>query len=148
MPSLDSVQAMNTAGNLRQIPTLAVIHEWPRVAHWVRKALERGEGSYAEGDVAWLCIGGAWKLWLVEQDGPCGTVTAFCITEIVDFPRQRKCILRYLAGSMEAIEPHILAIEDYARREGCKILEGWARKGWARRMPDWTERQVVLQKEL
>ena len=135
------------AGELRQVPALAVIHEWPRVSPLIRQALE-GEGSYAEGDVALNCIGGATRLWLVEQGGPCGTVTAVCITEIVNFPRQRKCMLRYLAGSMEAIEPHISAIEDYARREGCKVLEGYARKGFVRRMSDWTQKYVVMQKEL
>ncbi len=144
MPSLDNVQPMNT-GQLRQIPALAVIHEWPRVADLVRQALERGEGSYAEGDVALHCIGGAWKLWMVENEF---NVTAICITEIVNFPRKRKCLLRYLAGSMEAIEPHIPAVEDYARREGCQVFEGYARRGFVRRMPDWTERQVIMQKEL
>ena len=144
MPSLDNVQPMNT-GQLRQIPALAVIHEWPRVADLVRQALERGEGSYAEADVAMACMAGAWKLWMVENGF---NVTAICITEIVNFPRQRKCLLRYLAGSMEAIEPHIPAVEDYARREGCQVFEGYARRGFVRRMPDWTERQVIMQKEL
>ena len=144
MQSLDSVQPMNT-GHLHQVPALAVIHEWPRVASLVRQALERGEGSYAETDVAMACMAGGWKLWMVENGF---NVTAICITEIANFPRRRKCVLRYLAGSMEAIEPYISDIEDYARREGCQILEGYARKGWARRMPDWTERQVILQKEL
>lgn len=133
------------AGELRQIPALAIIHEWPRVAHLVRTALARGDGSYAEGDVAWYCIGGAWKLWLVESEGE---VTAICITEIVNFPRQRKCLLRYLVGSMEAIEPHIRAIEDYARREGCQVLNGFARKGFVRWAPDWTQKHVVMEKEL
>lgn len=144
MSSLDSVQSMNT-GHLRQIPALAVIHEWPRVAPLVRQALDRGEGSYAEADVALYCISGASQLWLVENDSE---VTAICITQIANLPRKRKCFLRYLAGSMEAIKPHISAIEDYARREGCKTLECYARKGWARRMPDWTQLYVVMQKEL
>ena len=141
---LDNVHSMNTS-RLIHVPAAGVIHEWPRVANLVRTALARGEGSYVEGDVAWFCIGGAWKLWIVEQKG---MVQAICITEIANFPRQRKCMLRYLAGSMEAIEPHIPAVEDYARREGCKILEGYARKGWARRMPDWTQKNVVMQKDL
>ena len=144
MLSEASVQPMNT-GHLRQVPALGVIHEWPRVGDLVRSALERGEGSYAEADVAMACMAGAWKLWLVENESG---IMAICITEIVNFPRQRKCVVRYLAGSMEAIEPHIQDIEDYARREGCKILEGYARKGWARRMPDWTQKNVVMQKEL
>lgn len=141
---LDDVQPMNT-GELRQIPALAVIHEWPRVAALVRSVLERSEGSYAEADVAMACMAGAWKLWTVENEGD---VLAICVSEIVNFPRKRKCQLRYLAGDWQAIEPHIPMIEDYARREGCQIIEGYARRGWARRMPDWSERQVILQKEL
>ncbi len=132
------------AGVLRQVPALAVIHEWPRVAPLMRQALE-GEGSYAEADVALYCITGAWKLWLVENDSG---ITAICITEIANFPQQRKCLLRYLAGTMEAIEPHISAVEDYARREGCKVFEGYARRGFVRRMPDWTQKYVVMRKEL
>ena len=138
------VQPMNT-GHLHQVPALAVIHEWPRVASLVRQALKRGEGSYGEADVAMACMSGAWKLWMVENGF---NVTAICITQIIEFPRQRKCLLRYLAGTMEAIEPHIPVIEDYARREGCQVLEGYARKGWARRMPDWTQKNVVMQKDL
>ena len=132
------------AGVLRQIPALAVIHEWPRVSPLIRRALE-GEGSYAEADVALYCIGGSSQLWLVERENE---VSAVCITEIVKFPRQRKCMLRYLAGFMEAIEPHIPAVEDYARREGCQVLEGYARRGFVRRMPDWTREYVIMRKEL
>lgn len=132
------------AGVLRQVPALAVIHEWPRVASLIRQALE-GEGSYAEADVALFCISGSSWLWLVECEGE---VTAICVTEIVNFPRQRKCMLRYLAGSMKAIEPHIPAIEDYARREGCAVMEAYARKGFVRRMPDWTQEYVIMRKEL
>ena len=145
MFSLDDVHAMNTASSLRQIPAPAVIYEWPRVASLVRTALARGEGSYSESDVATACLTGAWVLWIVDTGG---MVAAICVSQIADFPKQRKCILRYLAGSMEAIEPHIPSIESYARREGCKVLEGYARKGWTRRMPDWTQKNVVMQKDL
>ncbi len=132
---------------------MAVIHEWPRVAVLVRAALARGEGSYVEADVATACLLGGWTLWLVEslrerdEQGRL-KVEAICVSEIVNFPRQRKCLLRYLAGSMEAIESHIDAIEDHARREGCQVLEGYARNGWKRRMPDWRQKYVIMQKDL
>ena len=133
------------SGHLRQVPPLAVIHEWPRVASLVRSALARGEGSYVEADVALCCIGGTWKLWLVESEGE---VTAICITEIVNFPRRRKCLLRYLAGSTGAIEPHIPAIEDYARREGCQVFNALTRKGFVRWAPDWSQKYIIMEKEL
>ncbi len=130
---------------LSQTPALAVIHEWPRVAMLVRKSLERGEGSYVEADVALACISGAWQLWIVERNGE---VVAICVSEIMNFPRKRKCLLRYLAGDMPAIEDNISTIEHYARQAGCHMLEGYARKGWTRRMPNWTQTHVVMQKEL
>ncbi len=130
---------------LRQVSALAVIHEWPRVADLVRRALERGEGSYAEGDVAIFCMSGMWRLWIVEYDGE---VVSLAITKIIDFPRQRKCLILYIAGEMNLVKIHAHEIEAYARREGCKVLEGYARKGWTRAMPDWSEKYVIMQKEL
>ena len=132
-------------GELRRVPPLGVIHEWPRVAPLIQSTLARGEGSYAEGDVAGYCISGLWQLWIVERDGE---VVALCIGEILNFPRMKKYLLRYLAGDFKAIEQHIPAVECWAREQGCYMLEGYARKGWVRRMPDWTQRYVIFQKEL
>ena len=144
---LDDVKTMKAdfPTTLRQVPVLAVIHEWPRVADLVRSALERGEGSYCEADVAMACMGGMWQLWIVEYDGE---VVSIAITELINFPRQRKCLIRYIAGELDLVKIHTHEIEAFARREGCKVLEGYARKGWTRAMPDWTEKYVVMQKEL
>lgn len=130
---------------LYHVPPLAVIHEWPRVAPLIRSALERGEGSYVEADVAMCCMRGLWQLWIVERDGE---VVALCVSEILNFPRLKKCLLRYLVGDWAVIEAHIPDIERWAREQGCHMLEGYARKGWARRMSGWTQRYVILQKEL
>ena len=133
------------AGELRQIPALAVIHEWPRVAHLVRSALEHGEHSYDEADVAFYCMRGDWQLWLAEEDGG---VEAIGVTELVNFPRQRKCVIRYLAGTLDAILPHLPALRAWAKEQGCALLEGYGREGWEKVMPGWTKRYVVLQEEL
>jgi hypothetical protein len=135
---------MNTTGELRQIPALAVIHEWPRVAHLVRK--EVGDGSFVEADVAFFCMRGDWQLWVVEYDGE---VVSIAITELVNLPRQKKCLIRYIAGEIKFILSHAHEIEDFARREGCKVLEGsYARRGWTRAMPGWSEKYVIMQKDL
>ncbi len=142
MPSLDKSDSPTV---LHQVPVLAVIHEWPRVASLVRSALERGEGSYCEADVAIACMSGMWQLWVVEYDGE---VVSMAITEVINFPRQKKCLIRYIAGDLDLVKIHAHEIEAFARREGCKVLEGYARKGWTRAMPDWTEKYVIIQKEL
>jgi hypothetical protein len=117
--------------------------EWPRAAPLVRAALERGEGSYSESDIARALLSGAWQLWLAER----GEVVALGITEIIDFPRKRKCLLRYLAGDMEAIAEHAPQIEAWAIDHGCHIIMAHGRKGWARHW-NWPVCHVVLEKQL
>ena len=131
----DSIKA-TAPGSLRQIPPSAVLHEWPRVAALVRRALAQGEGSYIESDVAMYCMTGRWQLWVMGQDGD---ITSVGITEVANFPRQRKCLIRYLSGDLETILPHWAAFESWARGQGCHMFEIYGRKGWGRMLPDWTQ---------
>ncbi|MGI9489039.1 MAG: hypothetical protein ACR2RF_24775 [Geminicoccaceae bacterium] len=88
---------------------------------------------------------GGWLLWVAERDD---AVAAICITEIIDFPRQRKCLMRYLAGDMDVISEHAPRIEAYAVANGCQVLEAYTRRGMARLRPDWDQKYIILQKEL
>ncbi len=144
-PKPTEILSTSSPGSLRLIPPLAVLHEWPRVASFVRRALERGEGSYLEADVALACMAGQWQLWVMGQDGE---IKAVGVTEIVNFPRLRKCLIRYLSGDLETIMPHWAAFESWARERECHVLEIYGRKGWERVLPDWTKRHVIFTREL
>lgn len=105
------------------------------------------EGSYSERDVMIALLAGQWRLWA------CGSVGAqpmsICITEIVAFPRQKKCLVRYIAGEWEHFEANLAHMEAYARGQGCKIIEAYMRKGLTRMLPpDWAARSVIMCKEL
>ena len=39
-------------------------------------------------------------------------------------------------------------LEDYARQNGCQRVETWARKGWAKHLPDYKLTHVLLEKDL
>ncbi len=133
------------SADLRQIPALDVLHEWPRVAPFVRKALEHGEGSYLEADVGHYCMTGEWQLWVIGRGGK---IQAVGITEIVNFPRQRKCLIRYLSGDLQEILPHWAVFESWAREQGCTRFEIYGRKGWERVLPDWTKQHVIFTRNL
>jgi len=135
----------NLSGSLRLIPPLAVLHEWPRVESLVRRGLEQGEGTYLETDVAHYCMTGQWQLWVMGDEGE---IKAVGITEIVNFPRQRKCLLRYLAGDLKAVLPHWDTFESWAREQGCHVFEIYGRKGWERILSDWTKQYVILTRKL
>ncbi len=114
---------------------------WPLVAPLVRQALAAGEGSYNEKDVLHALLGGLWQLWSYGDEP-----TSICITEIIQFPRKRKCLIRYVAGVLAEFDMGL--IEGYARGRDCTTLEVYGRKGWLRRLPDWTERYSIIQKDL
>ena len=135
----------SSPGSLRQIPPLAVLHEWPRVAPLVRLALAHGEGSYLETDVANYCINGVWQLWVIGGEGE---IKAIGISEVVTFPRQKKCLIRYLAGDLEAALPHWPAFESWAREQGCHVFEIYGRKGWVRKLHGWREVSAILQRTI
>ena len=39
-------------------------------------------------------------------------------------------------------------LEDYARSAGCHRVETWARKGWAKHMPEYKLTHILLEKDL
>ena len=136
---------MSSPASLRQIPPLAVLYEWPRVAPLVRQAMEQGDGCYLEADVAMACMAGQWQLWV---SGSGGEIKAVLITEILNFPRKRKCLLRYAAGTLGGILPHWEVFASWAREQGCDMVEIYGREGWEKTLPEWKKCHAVFQREL
>ena len=103
---------------------------WSLYAPLVRRVLMASEGSYNERDVLLALLAGQWRLWA------CGALdeepASICITEIVNFPRQRKCLVRYIAGEWEHFERNLNQMETYARGEGCNLIDAYMRKGLGR----------------
>jgi hypothetical protein len=119
------------------------LEDWPRAKDLI--VLSMGEGSYSEVDVVRHLLHGSWTLWIIEKEGE---VVSACITEIIDFPRKRKCLLRYAAGKIEHLNEHSPKMEAYAMANGCDVLEAYTRRGMAKLKPDWEQKYIILQKDL
>ena len=125
---------------------------WPDYRKWVVKALDRetqpGGGCYNERDVFCALLTGAWQLWANSDERPhTWEKQAIAITEIMYFPRQRKCVVRYAAGNMEGILEGLPVLEAHAKAAGCQRIEVYGRKGWERVL-SWRHRYAVLEKDL
>ena len=137
----------SSSRNWRAVEPDGLPAAWPLYAPLVRRVLMTGEGSYNERDVLLALLAGQWRLW--AYGAPDEEPASICITEIVNFPRQRKCLVRYIAGEWEHFEMNLNRMETYARGEGCNLIEAYMRKGLGRRLPpDWTTRHVIMVKEL
>ena len=115
--------------------------EWPVFAQLLRRALVAGDGSFSERDVLCSLLVGQSRLW--SFGAPIENPISICITEIVTYSQQRKCLVRYIAGEWRPFADHFDKLLVYAQSEGCKRIEAYMRKGFERKLPpDWEVRHV------
>jgi len=60
----------------------------------------------------------------------------------------RTCTLIAFAGDYAKCIEYLPTLEEFGRREGCSRFVILGRKGWKRRLADYREPYVVLEKEL
>lgn len=106
---------------------------WPAIEAWVGLALRRSL-VYAAPDILRLLLQGEMQLW-IAADG--GTVCACAVTEIRRCPRSTLCVFVVVGG--RGIDEWIgfeAGIAAWAKRKGCRAIEGSGRRGWERQMKD------------
>lgn len=68
------------------------------------------------------------QLWIVDD------YRAACVTQIVVYPQHKACLVVALGGEGmdEWFDELMEAVETWARGMGCRYVEEYGRKGWAR----------------
>jgi hypothetical protein len=116
---------------------------WPHASPLIRHAIERG-GLSRFADVERDVLMGTALLWLA-WDGR--AIAAAAVTQIAATDRGKVCVLVACGGlHMRRWLPLLGAIEAYARTEGCELVRIFGRKGWARVLPEYEARRVILEK--
>lgn len=116
---------------------------WGRFAPLVRRALVAGEGSYNERDVLFALLSGQTQLFVAGEPP-----LAVCIVEVAEFPRQRKLMVRWVAGDGDLMMNALGELKELARRLNCQKIEAYGRRGWLRKLCDWNCVYVVLQMDV
>ena len=112
---------------------------WRRVRPLVVKALERAD-EYSLGDVLHYAYTGKWQVWAGER--------SVAFTRVAQYPQHSACILILAGGDlseMKRLEPEVCA---WAKRQGCKYVEIYGRKGWNKALDGYDEQSRVLRKVL
>ena len=118
---------------------------WPRVAHLIRRAMERG-GMGRFIDIERDVLGANAYLWLAIDDG---AVLAAAVTQVTQQRGDRLCTIVACGGRGWARWGALIeGLEDYARAEDCARMEIAGRPGWRRRLPGYRLRKIVIAKEL
>lgn len=132
---------------LVQIPGDAARRVAPLIRDRLASICERSGGSVTPESLLAQVESGRWQLWVID-DGR--AVAAVLITELMIQPSGRKtCAVVALTGSDSLSWLHLLDdLDAWARSEGCTHMQAMARRGWARRMPQWKMTHVMLERSL
>jgi hypothetical protein len=140
-----SAEARRAKAELVCVDPAQVERIWPRVAHLIRRALERG-GMGRFADVERDVLGANAYLWLaLDEDA----VLAAAVTQVTQQKGERLCTIVACGGrDWGRWGALIEGLEDYARAENCARMEIAGRPGWRRRLPEYRLRNIVIGKEL
>jgi hypothetical protein len=127
------------------VPPAKVPQVWPYVWQMIQKAYDRTDyGNFNDAESA--VFKGDALLWIVWREPE---VVATLITRVRNTNKSRVCEVCAAGGKESRVWLHMMAtIEQYARDMGCNRISVTGRKGWARLLPDFREKLVIIEKEL
>lgn len=131
---------------LQKVPLEHAARVLPHVIGRLQAVVDRSGERYTVASLAELVMRGEFQLWVIGDEQIRGVV----LTELFFAPSGKK-VASIRAATGDAAEGwlHLLPeLEQWAKSEGCHVVEAIARKGWARRLTDYKLTHVVLEKEL
>lgn len=115
------------------VPPEVAARIWPQVEGFIAKAIKRGhiEQAFLPTDILASVLLGKLFLW-IATDGE--RIDAAIVTRRMDYDRLSTTYVCLVGGrNMKAwLDIALHEIEGFARRTGCKAMEGGARHGWTR----------------
>jgi len=120
---------------------------WPLFAHHLER-FERETSAYNAADLKEDLKLARKQLWGYQSGQE---ITGVTVTHVMESPRGRVCEIVAACGT-ETIKGQIdevfAAIEEWARAVGCTRIRILGRRGWKRRLKDFTEVGIILEREI
>jgi len=135
---------------LVRIPADQASEAWPHIAPLLDPVIDRSEGHYTREGVRKIASNPDHRLWVVVNDAHGNRPMAAGITVPMGYPGGVLIEFIELLGGVHMADWFELkaAFEAKAREQHFDAVEMWARKGWAKHLPDYQIARVVLRKRL
>lgn len=123
---------------------------WSLVEDLIQSACDRA-GGFADAEHIRQILKNArmqlWVVWDVENQ----KVLCVCVTELREYPKYRICDIKITVGrGMKTWFHFIDHIMEWAKKQGCKKMEVFARPGWKKILESrgFKQTHVQIEKEL
>lgn len=133
--------------SLGVIPAADVGRTWFLCEPMLAKAMKNGECAYTLPEIKDGCERGVFHLWAWVEDKQ---IACCGVTHIQDFPSRKICSLMLVGGGKlrSWLKPAFEIMAEWAKRNGCSDMEGYARKGWLRVLPEWRQCWITIRRSL
>lgn len=129
------------------VPADKIEASWPHVEKFIDLACKRSSGRFTADDIKAGCVRRDFQLWVAYSD----KLDAVSVTEIVVYPKIKTCRVMILTGrNRENWIQLNQEIGDWAKTQGCSMVEAFARQGWEPEMKKFGYRKthVLLERDL
>jgi hypothetical protein len=139
---------------LVQIPIQELEKVWGIVEKDIKSALAYS-GQLTDSDFVFDTLKEGkfqlWVLWDKNQSKAVDKYFGVVVTEIIKRKFGKVCHIYIMTGKQRTKWQHLITkVEDFAKQEGCKMMELIARPGWQRVLDDYGYKRthVVLEKQI
>jgi hypothetical protein len=139
---------------LVQIPIQELEKVWGIVEKDIKSALAYS-GQLTDSDFVFDTLKEGkfqlWVLWDKKQSKAVDKYFGVVVTEIIKRKFGKVCHIYIMTGKQRTKWQHLITkVEDFAKQEGCKMMELIARPGWQRVLDDYGYKRthVVLEKQI
>ncbi len=134
---------------LVQIPGDKAEEAWPLVQERIEDATKRSNGRFTSESILEEIKDSRQQLWVIWDDKK-RDVRAVGVSQLLIYPSGLKIAdVVILTGDGRKEWKHLVEeFEAWARREECGLIQMYARKGWAKELPDFRLSHVLLEKKL
>lgn len=131
---------------LKRCEWYEVPHYWDDIEKWIVSALANGNSlTLTEQDIYDQLLARKMQLWLAIWDRP----AACAVTKISRHKRVTICEMLIVGGAAIREWLHFeKAVAEWAKEQGCDVIEGSGRPGWERKAKDYKPVYTVFRKVL
>lgn len=146
-PASSSEEMRNVGITLERVTPDNFSNLWPLFKDLLIDACTRSNGRFDPNSAIEKMAQGHWQFWVgLHADG----IVALGVTELLTYPTGLKVGNVVIAtGDNSSRWVHFMdELKDWARGEECHKMQTLARKGWAKKLPEFKMTHVLLEVDL
>lgn len=109
---------------------------WHRVKEYFEGAAEYTYGRFTANDIRTkLKASPTQQLWIAHEGED---IYGFVITQVSEYPQLKALVMHFTAGKelVKWKDKMLKALQEYAKNNGCDIIESFGRGGWGKVFKD------------